>query len=103
MTERAMVFTSFEEMMEVLGDFRRKHCSGGERFGCQACPSCDGAAEGGAIICRHADNPVNWESVLVTRCCYCGKYMGAKDGLGQTGVSHSICRDCWPPEEDDCG
>ena len=34
-------------------------------------------------------------TVLKIVCMYCGSAMGEKDGQGVSGVSHSICRECW--------
>lgn len=31
-------------------------------------------------------------------CAYCGKKMGKKDGEGVSGVSHSICEECFKIE-----
>jgi len=28
-------------------------------------------------------------------CAWCGKDMGEKDGRGQTGVTSSMCEQCW--------
>lgn len=35
------------------------------------------------------------ETIITIVCMYCGKDMGTKDGKGVSGVSHSICRECW--------
>ncbi len=31
---------------------------------------------------------------IIVICAWCGKEMGRKPGLGQTGVSHGICPEC---------
>ena len=33
-------------------------------------------------------------TTLQVVCAWCGKNLGTKDGKGQTGVSHGICRKC---------
>ncbi len=48
-------------------------------------------------------------TTLTVICGKCKKYMGEKDGDGVTGVSHSMCEECWErtfpgepyPQEDD--
>jgi len=34
-------------------------------------------------------------TVLKIECMYCNKDMGKKDGEGVSGVTTSICRECW--------
>lgn len=34
-------------------------------------------------------------TTLTVECAYCHKQMGSKDGGGVSGVSHTICKDCW--------
>jgi len=50
-------------------------------------------------------------TTLTVVCMYCKSFMGEKDGQGQTGTSHSICRSCWmekfpeypyPEDEKEC-
>lgn len=33
-------------------------------------------------------------TTLIIRCAWCGRDMGEKDGQGQEGVSHGICKSC---------
>lgn len=35
------------------------------------------------------------KTVLKVVCMYCKAELGEKDGKGVSGVSHSICQDCW--------
>lgn len=39
---------------------------------------------------------VAFSTIIEVRCTWCSCYMGEKDGEGVSGISHSICRDCWP-------
>lgn len=34
------------------------------------------------------------ETIITTICSYCGKYLGEKDGLGVSGISHGCYEDC---------
>jgi len=36
------------------------------------------------------------QTVMTVVCMYCKVVIGQKDGLGVSGVSHGICRDCVP-------
>lgn len=38
--------------------------------------------------------------MLKIECVYCGKHMGYKDGEGVTGISHSVCDECFKIEMD---
>lgn len=33
-------------------------------------------------------------TVMVIQCCGCGEILGAKDGLGKTGVTSTLCEPC---------
>lgn len=33
-------------------------------------------------------------TTLIIVCAWCGKYLGEKDGDGQTGITHGICPEC---------
>lgn len=35
------------------------------------------------------------QTLIRVFCAWCGKYMGDKDGQGQTGASHGMCPKCY--------
>ena len=37
-------------------------------------------------------------TILFIKCGWCGKDMGQKDGKGVSGISHSICTECYDKE-----
>jgi len=43
---------------------------------------------------------ISMKTILKIECGYCGKDMGEKDGKGISGVSHSICPECFQKEMD---
>ena len=35
-----------------------------------------------------------YSTVIYRVCMYCNKFMGTKDGIGISGISHGICERC---------
>lgn len=37
-------------------------------------------------------------TAMKVKCAWCGKDIGTKDGKGQTGTTHGICKECLDKE-----
>lgn len=42
----------------------------------------------------HPPPPVKPATTMTIVCAWCGKFLGEKDGQGQTGITHGICIGC---------
>ncbi len=47
-------------------------------------------------VCETCLIYLDWQKggEMMVICAWCGKKMGSKPGLGQTGVSHGLCPEC---------
>ena len=58
------------------------------------CPFKTGTCQEG--FCHECQIYLDWQKLeeIMVLCAWCGKQLGRKNGVGQSGVSHSICLEC---------